>query len=367
MKILNWRTNMGRIAWGVLFLLLAGGLGVFARPAMAEDEASKQFKVDFGVGWDGCYRPGEWTPVDIGITSSLKDPMGGTLTLEAGQDSMTRMTITHPIVLTSKVRLHVPLVTKLAFGANNADVSIRDDAGKTRWAYSYDLWSSTNTAKPAQSVQGNEMLIGVVGRMSFHLAQLPDFASTAENPTGQVWVKDKPISSLPWDWTGYAALDLLILNNPDWDAINPVQAEALGQWVSNGGRLLIVVGSTGLPANNPLIQSLPVRMGLRKTVTVTSLNSGSGHGTIKCESKDVLVHEMTLIPPIGWSMQTIAPAQLAAGPVGFGRVGVLAMDPSPLTDVSQADSAALWTHWIRLAMSNSPRTIQHVPGGYNHD
>ena len=50
--------------------------------------AQTKLNVDVTVGWGGCYRPGEWTPVDILIHHKLTKPLGGVLRITAQQDSM---------------------------------------------------------------------------------------------------------------------------------------------------------------------------------------------------------------------------------------------------------------------------------------
>jgi len=55
----------------VFWLVLVSTAGVAAaRPP--------EFNVDLLCGWDGCYRPMEWTPVEIGVNSDLTEPFEGT-------------------------------------------------------------------------------------------------------------------------------------------------------------------------------------------------------------------------------------------------------------------------------------------------
>jgi len=57
---------------------------------------------------------------------------------------------------------------------------------------------------------------------------------TERNSTGAVFVCNKLTNSLPWDWTGYASLDAMVLYDPEWDKINPHQSAAICQWVETG-------------------------------------------------------------------------------------------------------------------------------------
>jgi hypothetical protein len=65
---------------------------------------------------------------------------------------------------------------------------------------------------------------------------------------------------VPWDWTGFVPLDLLILYDPDWSLFNRQQLNAIVQWISNGGKLLLVLGSHPLAPANPIAELLPFEL-----------------------------------------------------------------------------------------------------------
>ncbi|MCK4958303.1 MAG: hypothetical protein KAT00_02865, partial [Planctomycetes bacterium] len=88
-------------------LLLLAVSAISGQAAFGKSE----FNVDAFFGWDGCYRPMEWTPVEIGISSDLAEPFAGAVTLSAEQDGLNVLNISHKFVLTPDVPLHVPLVT----------------------------------------------------------------------------------------------------------------------------------------------------------------------------------------------------------------------------------------------------------------
>ena len=53
-----------------------------------------------------------------------------------------------------------------------------------------------------------------------------------------------------------------------------LQVEAIRQWVSGGGRLLIILGSNPLPAKHPLAQMLPLTVGEARRVTLAQPTEG---------------------------------------------------------------------------------------------
>jgi len=104
---------------------------VFVLASVDTASAESPFNVDCFFGWGGCYRPMEWTPVEIGISSILTEPFAGSLNVSAQQDGLNTLNIAHTFVLTPDIPLHIPLVTKLAFAADKCTVKIADERGRT--------------------------------------------------------------------------------------------------------------------------------------------------------------------------------------------------------------------------------------------
>ena len=67
--------------------ILVVGVSLFAAAAQGAEDP---FNVDCFFGWGGCYRPMEWTSVEVGINSQLAEPFGGTLHMSVPQDEMNR-------------------------------------------------------------------------------------------------------------------------------------------------------------------------------------------------------------------------------------------------------------------------------------
>ena len=77
----------------VLFMLL-----LFCTGASANDI----FNVDCSFGWDGCYRPMQWTTVNVAISSSLTEPFQGVLSVSAQQDGLNNLIILNRLILFRK-------------------------------------------------------------------------------------------------------------------------------------------------------------------------------------------------------------------------------------------------------------------------
>jgi len=325
--------------------------------AVSQEEDEDPFNVDFFCGWGGYYRPMEWTPVEIGISSTLTEPFAGIITLSAQQDGLNTMNINHEFVLTPDIPLHLPLVTKFAFTADKCSLMLVDkDRRRTQWSQEYELWGMETDSRFITVVNENDLLIGLIGGGKFGLLRLPKQSRCiSHRGRGGVFLGDKLPRMMPWDWTGFVSLDLLILYDPDWNLFNIQQLKAIAQWVSNGGRLLLVQGSHPIAAANPIAQLLPLELQDAKQITIPSQT---------LEKLGLTGGQQETVT--GWSMVPKPETHLfqiitsdeneylfATGYSGFGRVGVLAFDPSNLSDRQRVNSAAFWIHCIKEVLEFS--------------
>ncbi len=349
-----------RLAGYVLAIVLA-----VASAALAA-EAKDPFNVDVQFGWQGCVRPMEWTPVEIGIQASLDEHFDGVLTVSNLQGTGATMTIRHPFVLTRGEPYYRPVVTKFAFGAPECGVAIHDARGRTCWGRGYTLWDYRNSRQAITVVTGADLLIGTAGRNTFGLTHLAKGAHSQgmtashyrmgpaapqavgdeaekERPVGQVFVKEKMPRYLPWDWTAYASLDLLVLYDLEWSALRPEQSRAIVDWVSGGGRLLLILGTHPLPANHPLAAMVPYRIGPARRLGV-SREALAAWGCAETDTDAVTAWSLEGGGDARWQAAPCGTeeAASASGPFGFGRVGLLAFDPAALGGRQRENLAPFW-------------------------
>jgi hypothetical protein len=322
----------------------------------ASTDSDSPFNVDFFFGWNNYYRPMEWTPVEIGIASTLTEPFAGSLTVSAQQDGLNTLDIVHTFVLTPDVPLHLPLVTKLAFTADKCGVRLRDERGRTRWDYDFNLWNFSTRNRLLTVVHDNDLLIGLVGGGKFGLLRLPKQAfCQSQRDRGKVCLGDKLPRMIPWDWTGFVSLDLLILYDPDWNLFNQHQLNAIAQWVSNGGKLLLVLGSHPLSAENPIVQLLPFELQDVKQITV-STETLEQFGLTADKPETVTCWPLVPKPQARFfetETYNTDETLFGTGYTGFGRVGVLAFDPSTMTKKQRANSSMFWVGRITAILEDS--------------
>jgi len=329
---------------------------VFVLALVGIASAESPFNVDCFFGWGGCYRPMEWTPVEIGISSTLTEPFAGSLNISAQQDGLNTLNIAHTFVLTPDVPLHVPLVTKLAFAANKCTVRIADERGRTRWRHDFELWDFSPKNRTLTAIGGNDLLIGLIGQRKFGLLRLSEqSACETERGSGKVYLEDKLPRMVPWDWTGFVSLDLLILYDPDWNLFNLNQLNAIAQWVSNGGTLLLILGSHPLIEANPITQLLPFEVHQAKEITV-AIDKLKNWG-LNAAHPEVVVCWPFKPKPDARAYKTAGTDNenclFATGYAGFGRVGVLAFDPSTMTETQKTHSAQFWVSRIAAILEDS--------------
>jgi hypothetical protein len=160
---------------------------------------------------------------------------------------------------------------------------------------------------------------------------------------------------VPWDWTGFVCLDLLILYDPDWSLFKQNQLNAIVQWVSNGGRLLLVLGSRPLESGNPIAQMLPfeVQQARQTAIAPETLRKWE---LDPAEPEDIVCWSLTPKPDACFYQTDGIEGEgclFGTGYVGFGRVGVLAFDPSTMTDRQKSNSARFWVSRIAAILRDT--------------
>jgi len=300
--------------------------------------------VDVFFGWDGCYKPMEWMPVEINISGTLKEPFAGRVELSGQQDGLNRLHVAHEFVLTPQMPLYIPLSTKLTYAADSCTVQVTDDRGRVVWSSNYTLWDFSQNSRGLMAVNQQDLLIGLVGRGKFGLMTLPEKTATMYGgKTGEVYLKDKLPRAMPWDWTGYVCLDALILYDLQWDSIRAEQWKALTEWVSNGGRLMVILGTNPMPADCPLRKMLPLNIARQQQINIDTALEKVGTGAI------LPAWPISLRPDaVLWDLETNSSGQgmFASGWTDFGKAAVLGFDPDLLADDFKKEPEKLWVRWL---------------------
>ncbi len=324
----------------IVLMWYAAGAGFAAKES--------PLNVDVFFGWDGCYKPMEWMPVEIHISGTLKEPFAGRIELSGQQDGLNRLNVAHEFVLTPQMPLYVPLSTKLTYAADSCTVQVTDDRGRVVWSNNFMLWDFSQNSRGLMAVNQQDLLIGLVGRGKFGLVMLPEKTATMYGGrTGEVYLKDKLPRAMPWDWTGYVCLDALILYDLQWDSIRAEQWKALTEWVSNGGRLMVILGANPMPVDCPLLTMLPLDIAQQQQMNVDAAMDQVGTGAI------IPAWPITLRPDaVLWNRETTSSGQgiFASGWTGFGKAAVLGFDPDLLPEAFKKEPERLWIRWLKTIL-----------------
>jgi hypothetical protein len=323
-----------------------------------------EFNVDLFCGWDGCYRPMEWTPVEIGVSADLTEPFQGIFSVSAPQDGLNTLNILHEFALTPELQLSLPLVTKFAFGIGRCELTIRDERGRVRWEQTVDMWDFSAQNRMLVPVRASDLLLGLVGQPRFGLLKLPsETVCLSHRGRGKVHLGAKVPRMVPWDWTGFASLDLLILYDPDWALLRTEQLGAIAEWVSNGGTLLLVLGRHPLSSDNPLADVVPFAPGQPRRVEIPP-HVLSQWGLDDRASEKVTAWPLTANPRAAVIEKAIASDSACfygIGHAGFGRVAVLGFDPAELGDTQMQHAAQFWIAHTGACLAGRPNATEAGP------
>lgn len=350
-----------------IYLWILPALILLVSPAGAQTD-DNPFNVDCRIGWGGCYRPEQWTPVDIGITARIAEPFDGVLRLAARQDELTNMTIVRPFVLTPDLPLNIPLSLKLSQSADRCNLELYDQSsGRIVWRHNYSIYDYSNLAELVLTqLQPSEMLIGHIGRHSANVLQIPTYSvCQTDMGTGTVYVKSRLPRLAPWDWTGYQSLDCLILYDPDWSEMRQQQSQAILDWVQRGGRLLLVLGSNPIPTDNPIRQALPfaIESPITAEVNSTTLRRWTPGSPEPAVAAPQAVHAWQLSirdNSIAYNAvfdQSLQQPLAGTTQLGLGFVTVVAFDPANLTLTPQQ----YCDFWITHLETLTSRTHAPLP------
>ncbi len=327
--------------------------------------AENPFNVDCFLGWgQGSYRPGAWTPLEIAISSQLEEPFEGQVVVSVAQDATHRMEIRQPFVLTPGLPVNMPLVTKIAFGAEQLSLRLINAKGRTCFKQDISLWDFSNSSMPLQPVKQEDLFIGVVGGTNqFGLLSLTKevqtitrgnrFNNSNHRGIGKVVVETKLPRMVPWDWTGFSGLDLLVLYDPDWSRFRPEQIRGMTDWVMQGGRIVILLGGHGLPVN-ALREALPMRAGALQETVVTP-DWLRQWGLSDAQETAAVAYPLS-------GSQADEDTLFAVGPMGFGRAGVLGLAPHTLGEHQRAHSTDFWIYLLdRMFQDTGNKSLDTEP------
>jgi hypothetical protein len=327
-------------------MLMRAALLLLLLPELSSAQP-KEIQVSGHVGWGGLAASGDWTPALIDVDNRGDKDRDLILVLTwafqgSSQQSATpslgsldgRTGPSHhlPVTVGARSRKRIS-VTTLASEQDRMSL----------WVYALPATGGRPLAfaeLPLRPVEAGRRLVAVVG------TDLPDGFPSDANEVGRILPE-----ALPEDWRAYSGLDALVwLDGRPSEMRTQAQVDALRDWVSSGGRLVVArANDAGLPGS-ALAEILPVTP--RGTVTLDALELFGKRLDGRVSVLDGTVKSGRVAVRQG------AVPLVVDAPRDGGRVIFIGFDPSARPFAGSEHAAGFWT-----ALLGKPAPVrQDAPG-----
>lgn len=324
------------IQWGsalILLILIVPG-GVARAGASVQDTGPV---LDVRVGFDGYVQTGTWAPINV-TASNDGDNIEGELRVVVQSLGAGRTLYTRPIDLPRGSRKQVTLYI--------ADVSTFGQE------ISVELVRRGRVLKTepeqVQFIPPTTLLIGVLSDSPQGLADL----ALVKPSSGETKVALLTAEDLPAIGEGWRALDVLVIADSDTGKLNAEQQAAMAEWVTSGGRLVLIGG----PAYQRTLAGVgvlsPITVSSTPTVSVEPLTAAAGEPLDPQIDASALVATGDVAADAQVLVQSENVPLLIAQPVGQGQVDFLAADPN-LEPLRSWD--ALGDLWLMILSNGQSR------------
>ena len=297
-------------------------------------------RMSLDAGFDGHFRPNTWTPILVSVSNDGPD-LSGELVINAESGALGLSSASYHVPLTLPTHSSKRLFVYATFNgaAQRATVDLVDAHGVTQ----------ISSTVPLSLIDPINKLYVVVDESPVGAVDL-----SAARPAGAVAYQAQwTLDHFPDMADGWQAVDGLLLTDTDTSQLSSAQRRALGDWVMNGGHLIL----SGGPDWQKTISGLADLSPLNVTTTVT-LPSISALAVFSNQPSDSLLlggpviaatgtisanAEVLAVQNVSGSGNNAASAPLIVRrAVGSGLVDYLSVDPDlvPLRGWSQR--TALW-------------------------
>jgi hypothetical protein len=288
---------------GVLF-------GAMAGPAAATVAAADGPQLEARVLLEGHARIGAWLAIEVRLTNEGV-PIVGELRLQGGSQGGTRFSV--PVDLPSPSdKIYLLHAQPPSFGKQLEVLLVDGDDVLARQKVEFTVHEASQLTVGVVAAQAQGIVAGI---------QLP----AGQNNLAPVIIPLDP-SDLPERLEAWQALDRLIWQDVDTNALSTRQVAALRGWLALGGRLIVVGGTAGPGVLSGFPDEiLPYRPATTIDVAPESLTGLLGQLPDAATDVPALAGEMTHGRALATSGDRVVAAE--AG-YGSGTVTVLGIDPT---------------------------------------
>jgi hypothetical protein len=297
-------------------LILSLAIILLTSPAEAATIASAEsIDLQVDLGFHGYYAPGYRTPVRIRLINHGGVPISGELILSQTAQTLQGQTRTVRIVQAinlpaeahQRYELELPIFSSREFLPSEAQLQlVLRDRDRTLAQQTISLGDYRDA----------------LGRLNLLLSEAPESATL---PDGQALVSVDP-QELPEHWVGYQGVQRLYLGRFNLDSLSSEQRQALQDWLSSGGELVVLLGGNWyFQQGRALEELLPF---MPSDVQVVTINGSSQQVTVG-QTRGTVLESAESGPPL-----------LIQG--RFGRGFVYAVTVNPFALGSGPQDQALW-------------------------
>lgn len=218
---------------------------LWSTPAAAQPVQGDVRTLGFNIGAESrhAYRHGQWYPILVELTATSDQHFNGTLRVEARDLDGDRVQFAKSNVTVTAgagpVRVWLYAVT--LSGAEPVDrVDVLDDRG---------ILVTTLPAPTADAIPNDSRILLDISAAPVQALHRVGTAARnlAESPLGERFYRDFSVVTLPADQlpdraVGLEAANIIVWDEPDPQAVQDFQLQALIDWVKAGGELVVGVG-----------------------------------------------------------------------------------------------------------------------------
>ncbi|MCY2951802.1 MAG: hypothetical protein NTU53_07465 [Planctomycetota bacterium] len=327
-------------------------LGAFIALLCLSGTSSANLTMRAQIGWDGVFRVGRWTPIYITLADDQAFPARNVqLDIIAPHDNTFAMRVRQYVAVRPEASTFI-LYAPLTFQAGEAVAVVRDaKTGRSLGELPFDsVTASTATYRSSWygAESDRDLVIGISGRGNalgliagpfYWVDKLADqqlrYGNSPQIRTGFLQPQYLPDASL-----GYDGLDVLVLNAPDLVTMPLQTQQAIARWVRGGGRLLMWPSAGPVPADSPIIDLLPCKIG-QSTAIPLSLDDTKALD-LPARQERIAAREIELNPSAKKVSILLDKALACYGRAGLGRVAVLSIDASQLGFQDRNNALKFW-------------------------
>lgn len=330
------RPPLTRVCW-VLLCLLAMTLGVSVPKTLAQNvDAEITLNVDPGYG--SYFREDTWLPIRIEVANDGADVVGSLVVRPETSGSAVPNTFSAPISLPTGSRKTAFLYIAARSFAQRLRVELLDEQNF--------VYAASDVI--VRHIQPSDQLYVVVSESAVGTVDLSSVTFGGNRAFQANWRLD----SLPDRAAALDAVNVMVFEDIDTGALPPAQAQAIANWVAQGGHLIVTGGANWERTAAGLLDLLPLMPD--GSTTIDNVNALT---TLSNDAADLRGQTVVATGQLAPDAQILAAHEsgvplVARHTYGGGTVDYLAVDPN-------AQPLRLWPGltdlWFTLLSSTNPQ------------